>query len=92
MIARKELVGLHKKKQKFEESGRTPTSRPLHTRAKSRDQEIVRGQKEVSKGCPKWPPKTYSVVTDPQVQREVICDQALNEYQFMQAFTLDTME
>ena len=38
---------------------------PLHTRAKSRDQGIVRAQKELSKGCPKPPPKSCSVVTDP---------------------------
>jgi hypothetical protein len=37
---------------------------PLHTRAKSRDHEIVRAQKKVAKGCPNSPP---SVVTDPQV-------------------------
>ena len=40
---------------------------PLHTQAKSRDHEIVRAQKEVSKGCPNTPPKPCSVVTDPQV-------------------------
>ena len=31
---------------------------PLHTRAKSRDQEIVRAQKKMSKGRPKTTPKT----------------------------------
>ena len=41
--------------------------RPLHTQAKSRDHEIVRAQKKVSKGRPKIPPKSCSVVTDPQV-------------------------
>jgi len=40
---------------------------PLHTRAKSRDHEIVRAQKKVSKGRPNTPPKSCSVVTDPQV-------------------------
>ena len=40
---------------------------PLHTWAKSRDREIVRAQKKVSKGRPKTPPKSCSVVTDPQV-------------------------
>ena len=40
---------------------------PLHTRAKSCDHEIVRAQKKVSKGCPKTPPKSCSVVTDSQV-------------------------
>ena len=43
------------------------TSRPLHTRAKSHDHEIVRAQKKVSKGCPNTPPKSCSVVSDPQV-------------------------
>ena len=37
---------------------------PLHTRAKSRDHEIVRARKKVSKGCPEAPPKSCSVVTD----------------------------
>ena len=36
-------------------------------RAKSRDHEIVRAQKKVSKGHPKAPPKSFSVVTNPQV-------------------------
>jgi hypothetical protein len=40
---------------------------PLHTQAKSRDHEIVRAQKKVSKGRPKTPSKSCSVVTDPQV-------------------------
>ena len=40
---------------------------PLHTRAKSRDQEIVRAQKKVSKGHPKASPKSWIVVTDLQV-------------------------
>jgi hypothetical protein len=40
---------------------------PLHTRAKSCDHEIVRAQKRVSKGRPNTPPKSCSVVTDPQV-------------------------
>ena len=40
---------------------------PRHTRAKSHDYEIMRAQKKVPKGCPKTPPKTCSVVTDPQV-------------------------
>ena len=39
----------------------------LHTRVTSRDHEIVRAQKKASKGCPKTPPKSCSVVTDPQV-------------------------
>ena len=55
---------------------------PLHTRAKSRDHEIVRAQKKVSKGLPKTLSKSCSVVTDPQVNCEVICDRALNHMLF----------
>ena len=40
---------------------------PLHTRIKSRDHEIVRAQKKVSKGRPNTPSKSCSVVMDPQV-------------------------
>ena len=40
---------------------------PLHTRAKSRNHEIVRAQMKVSKGHPKTLPKLRSVVMDPQV-------------------------
>jgi hypothetical protein len=54
----------------------------LHTRAKSRDHEVVRAQKKVSKGRPKTPPKSCSVVMDPQVQCEVICDRVLNQMLF----------
>ena len=36
-------------------------------RATSHDHEIVRAQKKVSKGRPKAPPKSCSVVMDPQV-------------------------
>ena len=43
------------------------SSGPLRTQAKSRDHEIVRAQKEVSKGRPNTPPRSCSVVTDPQV-------------------------
>ena len=39
----------------------------LHTQAKSRDHEFVRAQKKVTKGRPKTPPKSCSVVTDPEV-------------------------
>jgi hypothetical protein len=39
---------------------------PLHTRANNRDHELVRAQKKVSEGCPKTPPKSCRVVTDPQ--------------------------
>jgi hypothetical protein len=35
---------------------------PLHTRAKSRDLEIVRAQKKVSKGRPNTPPKSWCSV------------------------------
>ena len=44
-----------------------PTFGPLYMRAKSRDHEIVRTQKKVSKGRPNAPPKSCSVVTNPQV-------------------------
>ena len=54
----------------------------LHTRAKSRDHEIVRAQKKVSKGHPNTPPKSCSVVTNPRVWCEVICDWALNHMLF----------
>ena len=40
---------------------------PLHTQAKSRDHDIVKTQKKVSKGRPNTPPKSSSVVKDPQV-------------------------
>ena len=40
---------------------------PLRARAKSRDREVVRAQKEVSKRPPNTPPKSCSEVTDPQV-------------------------
>ena len=44
-----------------------PHRGPLHTRAKSRDHDIVRAQKKVSKGRPNTPPTSCSVVTDPRV-------------------------
>jgi hypothetical protein len=50
----------------FREAGAKPQG-PLHTRAKSRDRDIVRAQKKVSKGRPKTRPKLCSVVTDSQV-------------------------
>ena len=40
---------------------------PRHTRAKSRDREIVRAEKKASRGRPNTPPQSCSVVTDPQV-------------------------
>ena len=40
-------------------------SGPFHTRAKSRDHEIVRAQKKVSKVRPNTPPKLCLVVTGP---------------------------
>ena len=49
---------------------------------RARDHEIMRAQKKVSKGRPKAPPKSCGVVTDPRVQCEVICDQALNQMLF----------
>jgi hypothetical protein len=46
----------------------TCDSTPLHTRAKSRDHEIVKAQKKVSKGGPNTPRKSCSfVVTHPPV-------------------------
>jgi hypothetical protein len=48
-------------------NSKTQNSGPLHAQAKSRDLEIVRAQKEVSKGRPKTPPKPCSVVTGPRV-------------------------
>jgi hypothetical protein len=39
----------------------------LPTQAKSRDHEIVRAQKKVSKGRPNTPPTSCSVVTDSHV-------------------------
>ena len=41
--------------------------RPLHTRAKSRDHEIVTAQKKVTEGRLDTPPRSCIVVTDPQV-------------------------
>jgi hypothetical protein len=37
------------------------------TSHKSHDHKFVRARKKVFKGCPKPPPKSSSVVTDPQV-------------------------
>ena len=47
--------------------GRLHISGPPHTRAKSRDREIVRAQKKVCKVRLETPPKSCSVVMDPQV-------------------------
>jgi hypothetical protein len=55
---------------------------PLHTRAKSRDHEIVRAQKKLSKGRSNTPPTSYSAVIDPKVQCEAICDRAFNQMLF----------
>ena len=57
-------------------------SRPLHTQAKSHDHDITRAQKKVSKGRPNTPPKSCSVVTDPQVQCEAMRDRGLNQMLF----------
>ena len=54
----------------------------FYTRAKSYDHEIVRAQKKVSKGRPESSPKLYSVVTDPKLQCEVICNRTLNQIMF----------
>jgi hypothetical protein len=45
--------------------------RPLHTWAKIHDHEVMRAQKKVNKGCPKTPPKPWSVITDPHVKSYV---------------------
>jgi hypothetical protein len=50
--------------------------------AKSHDHEIVRAHKKMSKGTSKTPPTSHSVVTDPQVQCEVIRDKALDQMLF----------
>ena len=57
----------------------------------------MRAQKKVFKGPPNTPPKSCSVVTDPLVQCEAICDRALNqmlfnEFLFMQVFAHDKVE
>ena len=44
--------------------------------------KIVRAQKKMSKCSPKTPPISCNVVTDPQVQCEVICDRARNQMLF----------
>ena len=44
--------------------------------------EIVRAQKNVSKDHPNTLPKPCSVVTDPQVYCEVICDPDSNQVLF----------
>ena len=44
-----------------------PNLGPLHTQVNSRDHEIVRVQKKVTKGHYKTPPKSCRVVTNPQV-------------------------
>jgi hypothetical protein len=43
------------------------TEGPLHTRAKSRDHEIVGAKRKCPMAVPRPPPKSCSVVTDPQV-------------------------
>ena len=52
---------------------------PLHTRAKSRDHDIVRAQKKLSKGRPNTPPTSCSVVTNLQGKCEAIRDRTLNQ-------------
>ena len=72
LFIQKTYIGSHSRKG-FVLGSRTLRGRtwcpkgPLHTRAKSRDHDIVRAQKKVSKGRPNTPPKSCSVVTDPQV-------------------------
>jgi hypothetical protein len=63
------LLGCSKEREQYSGAmiGENRQLGPLHTRAKSRDHEIVRAQKKVSKGCPKTPPRSCNVVMDPQV-------------------------
>ena len=58
----------------------------LHIRVKIRDHEMVRAQRKVSKGRPYTPPKSCSVVMDPRVSCEVICDRALDQMLFQWFF------
>ena len=55
---------------------------PLHTRAKSRDHEMMRAPKKVPKGHPKTPSKSCRLVMEPRVQCEAIRDRALNQMLF----------
>ena len=69
---------------------------PLHTRAKSRDHEIVRAQKKVSKGHrPKRPPQPCSVVTLKCSVKSYVPEPStkcyFNELLFMQALTHDNI-
>ena len=69
---------------------------PLHTRAKSRDHEIVRAQKKVSKGHrPKRPPQPCSVVTLKCSVKSYVPGPStkcyFNELLFMQAVTHDNI-
>ena len=62
------ILHLHIKMQKYQFKYPDVLSKgPLHTHAKSHDHEIVRASKKVSKGRPKTPPKSCSVVIDPEV-------------------------
>ena len=69
-------------------------SGPLHAQVKSRDHDIVRAQKKVSKGRSKALPKSCvtlkcnvkSYVTGPSTE----C--CLNEFSFMQVLTHDKIE
>ena len=54
----------------------------LHTRTNSRNHEIVRSQKKVSKDHPNRLPKACGVVRDPQIDCEVICEWTLNQMLF----------
>jgi hypothetical protein len=57
---------------------------PLHTRAKSRNHESVGAQKKVSNGRSKTRPISCGLVTDSQVECEVICDRTLNQMLFQE--------
>jgi hypothetical protein len=76
-------------------AGIHPPLGPLYTWARSRDYEVVRVQKKVFKGRPKTPPESCSVVTDPRVYCDAICDRAPQpyattmEFLFMRVLTHD---
>ena len=63
--------------------------------SQDRDYEVVRVQKKVFKGRPKTPPESCSVVTDPRVYCDAICDRAPQpnatsmEFLFMRVLTHD---
>ena len=70
---------------------------PLHTRAKSRDHEIVSAQKKVSKGRLQTPPKSSSAVTYLKCSVKPCVTKPstkcyFNEFLFMQVLMHDKIE